>query len=87
MTLERETIIAALKHSGGDIGQAARELGASRRTLQNRMREYGLPRGQAGRRKRKLPYRRSWSGLATVGLVTLGAVGGLSLHRRFRRST
>ena len=80
MSLERSTIERALKESDDNIGTAARTLGASRRTLQNRMREYGMPRGRAGRRKRRLPYGggRVSQGLGAAALAaTLLGVGYL----------
>jgi DNA-binding NtrC family response regulator len=48
MKIERDAIEAALKKHDGIIEKAAEELGASRRTLQNRMREYGMERGSFG---------------------------------------
>lgn len=75
--LERSTIVDALRSSGGNIQVAADELGASRRTLQNRMRQYGMPRGRAGRRRRALPYaRRSRiaAGALAVGAALVGAL-------------
>lgn len=51
---EREQISSALSASGYRVSKAARALGASRRTLQYRMREYGMSRGHAGRPKRLL---------------------------------
>lgn len=82
LELERSAIVSALRESGGDIGKAARALGASRRTLQNRMREYGMARGKAGRRKRLLPYRRKHR--VAVGVVgALAAAGALVIGARF----
>lgn len=40
--LEREAILAALQRTGGNRRLAAEELGLSRRTLQYRLKEYGL---------------------------------------------
>ena len=82
--LEKSTIIAALKRADGNIEEAARDLGCSRRTLQNRMRSHGLPRGRSGRRKRELPYgRKSSSGIvAGLGAAALAGVGYLALRRR-----
>ncbi|MRR55866.1 MAG: sigma-54-dependent Fis family transcriptional regulator [Deltaproteobacteria bacterium] len=40
--LEREAILAALQRTGGNRRMAAEELGLSRRTLQYRLKEYGL---------------------------------------------
>jgi DNA-binding NtrC family response regulator len=40
--LEREAIMAALKRTAGNRRKAAEELGLSRRTLQYRLKEYGL---------------------------------------------
>jgi two-component system, NtrC family, response regulator AtoC len=42
--LERQRIVDALEASGGNQTQAARVLGISRRTLINRLDEFGLPR-------------------------------------------
>jgi DNA-binding NtrC family response regulator len=41
---ERERIIAALDECGGNQSRAAKVLGISRRTLINRIEEYGVPR-------------------------------------------
>lgn len=46
---EKMRIATAIKDADGDITVAARLLNCSRRTLQNRMRQYGLPRGRSGR--------------------------------------
>ena len=81
MALEREKIASAIRDADGNIGIAARRLGASRRTLQNRMREYGMPRGRSGRRKRRLPYR-SGSGLLGGAALLAGAVLGYQFFRR-----
>lgn len=51
-------IVAALRETHGNISKAAKLLGYSRRTLQNRMQELGIPRGRAGR-PRKQPLRPS----------------------------
>jgi uncharacterized membrane protein len=72
---DRTTIERALTAAGGKMDKAARSLGVSRRTLQNRMRELGMTRAKAGRPKHRLYSRRarSWG---TVALAT-GAVAGL----------
>ena len=89
LDLERETVIEALRAAGGDGGRAAKILGSSRRTLQSRMREFGLERGRSGRKRRFLPYgsggersRRGWiaGGIAAVGLAA-GVVLGSRKHR------
>ncbi len=72
---ERDAVVSAINTSR-NLGDAARKLGASRRTLQNRMRSYGLPRGKSGRPKESLPKRRG--GPMIVGptdLLLLGGVG------------
>lgn len=58
-----------------NLNEAADQLGASRRTLQNRMREYDLPYGQAGRRKQELTY--SGDGFDLPTLVVVGVAFGL----------
>lgn len=79
--LERATIERALRASDGDIGRAARALGCARRTLQNRMRKYGMPQGQPGRRERKLPYRSARkSGGAIISAVALAGVSLLAIR-------
>jgi DNA-binding NtrC family response regulator len=40
--VERETILKALENAGGNRRKAAQELGISKRTLQYRLKEYGL---------------------------------------------
>ena len=84
MPLERDAILSALHRTGGNIGKAARELGASRRTLQNRMREYGLPPGKSGRRKRLLPYAKRSRSLE-VGIGVGALAGVIMLGRYFAR--
>lgn len=79
--LERDAITRALAETKGNIGKAAKLLGASRRTLQNRMREYGMARGKSGKPKRRLPYarrRKTWA----VGAVAAAAVAGVVLIKR-----
>jgi hypothetical protein len=85
---DRKAIEQALEAEGGDITKAARRLHASRRTMQNRMREYGMPRGVAGRVKQPLPYKRNAARLAQAlgaGLAVL--VGGSYLLRAKRPMT
>lgn len=68
---ERTRILQAIKESGNNISKAARILGCSRRTLQNRMREYGMQEGTPGRRHRRLPY-------GSSGGKALAVAGGLA---------
>ena len=49
---EREPIERALAAANTDITKAARMLGCSRRTLQNRMRGLGIPIGKSGRKRK-----------------------------------
>lgn len=49
---ERGRIEDAIATVRGNLSEAAQLLGCSRRTLQNRMRSLGMPRGRAGRRHR-----------------------------------
>lgn len=81
--MERDDIEAAIRANGGDITKAARSLGAARRTLQNRMRKYGMARGRSGRKPRKLSFRRKRSGALATGVAVVAAVGllGWSLKR------
>lgn len=82
MALEKNDILAAIHDAGGNISKAARRLGVARRTLQARMRSHGIPKGQAGRRKRKISYSRASKGYA-VGIAAVAAVvGGVALYRR-----
>ena len=79
---DRDALIEAIRNSR-NLTVAADRLDVSRRTLQNRMREFGLPRGRGGRPKRSLV--RSDDGLGVVvGLVAL--VGGGLLFSRWLRS-
>jgi AraC-like DNA-binding protein len=82
VALERTEIERALRQADYNVGKAAKALGASRRTLQNRMREYGMARGKAGRRKRLLPYGRKVRYGAALGLGAAALVGGALLWRR-----
>ena len=72
MSDERREIEEAQRDA--TITVAARRLGVARRTLQNRMRRYGMPRGRAGRPPKKLKRRRTVARVATIGAVALGAL-------------
>lgn len=78
--IEKQAIVKALD-TAPNITVAAKELGASRRTLQARMRDHGIPPGQAGRPRQLLPKgRRLPTGVAvTTGLALGGALGVLVL--------
>lgn len=86
MALERETIAAALRRADGNMDVAARMLGCSRRTLQNRLRSYRMPRSRAGRRKRTLRMSSHASAGALAGLAVV-AVGVAAVVSRFSRKT
>lgn len=75
---ERDRILRALRAAEGNVTHAARALGTTRKTLQARMREYKMPHGRPGRRKRLLPYRRSrWA----WGLGAAAVAGALVVSR------
>lgn len=78
--IERDAIVRALREAGGDVGRAAGLLGASRRTLQYRMREYGMPRGHAGRPRRRLSRRWHRSRLGAGALAIGGALVGALVY-------
>lgn len=96
MALERNDILTAIKDSGGavvgnkivggSISRAAKWLGVARRTLQNRMRFYGIPTGTAGRRKKKISYSRGakrYAAGAAIGAAAVAAViGGAVIYRK-----
>jgi len=50
--IDRDAIERALVAANGHIGRAADALAVGRRTLQKKMREYGMPAGTAGRKSR-----------------------------------
>jgi transposase-like protein len=79
---DRKALMAAVNGTK-NLNEAARRLGVSRRTLQNRMRAYGLARGRGGRPKRKLSYRKKRSpgwgmvmAAAAAGAVAVGVIKG-----------
>lgn len=76
MDMERHAIAKAIENSSS-ITNAARILGASRRTLQKRMRDYDMPEGQAGRPRELLPYNNVGGDDEIFGAIALLAVGGL----------
>lgn len=78
---ERATIVKALRDANDNMDKAAKALGISRRTLQNRMREYQMTRKKAGRPRRKLysGKARAWGSVA-VGAAALAGLG-LALTR------
>jgi hypothetical protein len=98
MSLEKNDILQAIRDTGatvsdkeitgGSISRAAKKLGVSRRTLQARMRFYGIPMGKAGRRFKKIAYGRvaqhysrhakAYNTVAAVAVV----VGGVTLLGR-----
>lgn len=85
---EQDAIKKALATANGRIDGAAKILGVSRRTLQNRMREYKMTRGKAGRPRRKLWGRHPRSWLAAGAAVTALAVGvGVAVARRGKGSS
>ena len=94
MAVEKDEILAAIRDTGatvqegkivgGNLTNAARKLGVARKTLQNRMRYYGIPRGQSGRRRRKISYSKR-SGLAVLGGAA-AALGLLVLAGKKRRT-
>lgn len=84
--IERSAITKAL-HEQPTITKAAQVLGSSRRTLQSRMRDYAIPKGQAGRPRSLLPYSRvhvNTTALAVVGLLVGLGLGGALLWRAAR---
>ena len=79
---DQRELVAAIRGTK-NLNEAARRLGVSRRTLQNRMRAYGLARGRGGRPKRKLSYRKrrspGWGmvmAAAAAGALAVGALKG-----------
>ncbi len=50
--IDRAAIEHALTDARGHVGVAAEALAVGRRTLQKKMREYGIPAGVAGRKSR-----------------------------------
>lgn len=74
---DRTAIERAMTAAGGKMDKAARALGVSRRTLQNRMRELGMVRAKAGRPKRRLYARRArtWGTAA----VAAGVIAGIAV--------
>jgi len=97
MAIEKNDILQAIRDTGatvsdkeitgGSISRAAKKLGVSRRTLQARMRFYGIPMGKAGRRFQKITYgraKRAFAKYAPVGAAVAVAVvvGGVALLGR-----
>jgi len=80
--LEKEAVLAALRDSDGNVSKAARALNVARRTLQLRMRLFGIPEGRTGRPRRKLSYtkrKRNYS----IGLGAAALVAGAILGNRY----
>lgn len=73
--------MSALRDSSGNISKAAHELGCTRLTLQRRMRLYGIPRGRAGRPKRRLKYGRRRRNYLAAGAAAAGVLGYLLLRK------
>lgn len=73
--VDRAAIVAAIKDAGNNISRAAEKLGVARRTLQARMRFYGLARGKSGRRKMKISYSRKRKLYVAGGLAAAAVVG------------
>jgi hypothetical protein len=82
LSLERTAIERALREEP-NITEAAHALGSSRRTLQSRMRDYGIAPGKAGRPRQLLPYKsfRPFSrpfervDASSLALTLIGALG------------
>lgn len=93
MDLEKDKIVAVIEQTRDasgrtNLGRAAKKLGCSRRTLQNRMRQYGMARGDSGRRKELLPYSllrrvsRIRPSTAVIGVAAVIGAGALFLRKR-----
>ncbi len=78
----RRDVVRAIRESK-NLREAAKKLDMPRRTLQRRMREYGIPRGRAGRPKRKFRYRGKSRASIALGAAAL-AVGAFVVGRKFR---
>ncbi len=74
--IEKQAIVKALE-TAPNVTAAARQLGASRRTLQSRMRDYALPEGEPGRPRELLPYSGSAFPEALSTVAVIGAAFGL----------
>lgn len=82
--LERQAIVKALD-TESNITEAAKALGASRRTLQARMRDHNIPPGHAGRPRQLLPKAgETGAGGLTVLAIAVGA--GVWLWRRGKQT-
>jgi hypothetical protein len=81
--LDRAAVLAALRDNKYNVGKAARSLGVARRTLQNRMREYGLPVGKSGKPKKTIRYggQRGGGLLAAAGVVGALALGAVAVKK------
>lgn len=86
LVVEKDAVVAALKASGGKVTIAADRLGVARRTLQLRMREYGIPEGRRGRPRRRITYREGarggWGVAAGLAAVAGAAALALRVSRR-----
>jgi hypothetical protein len=70
LPLERDAVASTIR-SSPNLNVAAERLGASRKTLYNRMREFSLPAGKSGRPRVELPHQ--------VGSALPYALGALAL--------
>jgi transcriptional regulator of acetoin/glycerol metabolism len=73
---EKAAIVAAINRAGGNIGEAARELNTPRRTLQRRMRRYGLAKGKKGRPAKRIPYGKRKRAYGTAAVLGAAVVAG-----------
>ena len=73
MSFGKEAVVEAIRESP-NLAEAAKRLQISRKTLFNRMRAYGIPRGRSGRPKKKITYRRKSRVLAVGAGVVAGAL-------------
>lgn len=81
--LDKAAILAAIRDTP-NLVKAAKRLGIARKTLYNRMKAYGIPKGRSGRPKVKIHYTRRSRRYAfgTVVVATMIGIGGAMLHRR-----
>jgi len=85
--IERSAIVGALSRNHGNVSEAARDLGSARRTLQKRMRDYGIPEGRSGRPRSALPYRAGASAgklFIAVGAIVGGYYLGKLLVKKYK---